>query len=251
MIEGVFYIESQGNDEGVVKKALKDMLDKMKTEKGVSVRKTSYGDVVKENGNYSFTVEVDVSFDGFKDYLMTAMKYGPSAITLEAPEKLKMGSQEFLTTLAEITAFTKRVLEKYGIYFTFPEPKNEVKIGLDEDEIDALLDQGALRVKIVVEREEDEEEAQMKFLGAMGKEVFVHKVKTSKLEDRTLVAVHAFMYEPRTLINLSIKHSPILIELLGPEELALPMFDIQDIGVELAATYFEMAHHTLYRSSPS
>jgi hypothetical protein len=59
------------------------------------------------------------------------------------------------------------------------------------------------------------------------------------------------MYEPKTLIDISIKHSPVLIEILEPDEITLSMFEIQDIGVELAATYFEMAHISLNRPSPS
>ena len=251
MIEGAFYIESQGNHEKAVKSALEDLVKKMKAEKGVSVRKASFGDMVKDHGNFSVTVEVDVSFDSFRDYLMGAMKYGPSAITLESPEKLELSADEFLSALAEVTAFTRRFLDKYGVYFTYPESTEAVKVGLEEDEIDALLEQGALRVKIVVEREEGENEAKKKFLSAIGREVFLHKAKTSKVDGRSLIAVHAFMYEPKTLIDLSIKHTPVLIELLEPEEVELSMFELQDIGVELAATYFELSHLTLHRHSPS
>jgi hypothetical protein len=102
-----------------------------------------------------------------------------------------------------------------------------------------------------VESQDEEEEAMRKFISAIGREVFIHNVKTSRVEDRTLVAVHAFMYEPKTLIDIAVEHSPILIEILEPDEISLSMFDIQDIGVGLAATYFEMAHLALNRPSPS
>lgn len=251
MIEGVFYIESQGNNERVVKMVLEELVRKLKDEKGLEVQSTSFGRTTEEGGSYSTTVEVELSFETFKNYLMAAIRYGPSAITLDSPEKIKMTADEFLSTLGEVTAFTKLFLDKYGMYFTFPPPEEETKVGLDEDEIDALLDQGAYRVKIVVEKEEDEEEAKQKFLSAIGKEAFIHNVKTSKVKDRTLVAVHAFVYEPKSLFDISIKHSPVLIKLVEPAEVVLSLYEIQDIGVELAATYFELSHITLDRASPS
>jgi hypothetical protein len=251
MIDGVFYIEAQGNNEAVVKKSLGDLVEKMKAQKGVEVEDAPFGETAKENGNYSLTVDVDVSFDSLKDYFMAAMKFGPSAITVESPKKIKLSTKEFLEIAGDITALTKTVKDKYGISFTFPEPEAEISVGLKEDEIDALLDQGALRVKLVVESQDGKEEAVNKFIQAIGREVFIHKVKASSLKDRTLVAVHVFMYEPKTLIDISIKHSPVLIEILEPDEITLSMFEIQDIGVELAATYFEMAHISLNRPSPS
>jgi hypothetical protein len=251
LIQGVFYIESQGNDRKVVRKALEDLVGKLKEEKGVRLKSASFGDLVEDGGSYSITVELDLSFESLKDYLMCSMKFGPSAITIESPKKIILTAKEFLEVIGEVTAFTKRVMNKYGIRFTFPETEDEVKIGLEEDEIDALLDQGALRVRIVVERSEEPKVAQRKFLSAVSKEVFLNKVKTSRLEERTLIAIHAFLYEPKALIDLSIKHTPVLIELLEPEEVELSMFEIQDIGVELAATYFEMAHHTLHKASRS
>ncbi len=251
MIEGVFYIESQGNNERIVRGALEHLVNNLMDEEGVNVKNATYGRTTKEEGSYSATVEVELSFDTFKTYLMAAIRYGPSAITLEAPEKLVMTSDEFLRTLGEITAFTKLFLDKYGMYFTFPPSEEEAKVGLDEDEIDALLDHGAYRVKIVVEREENQKEAKEKFLSAMGKEAFIHKVRTSKADGRTLVAVHAFVYEAKSLFDISIKHSPVLVKMIEPAEVALTLFEIQDIGLDLAATYFELSHIAPNRASPS
>ncbi|RMF91472.1 MAG: hypothetical protein D6733_00965 [Methanobacteriota archaeon] len=251
MIEGVFYIESQGNNRAVVKSALEKLVEEMKGEKDLKVAAATFGKVTEDNGTYSATAELELSFNDLRGYLMACMRYGPSAITLDSPEKMVMDPKEFLTVLAEVTAFTRQVLEKYGIHFSFQEPEEPVETGLEEEEIEALQDQKALRVKIVVERPEEEEKAKNIFLAAIDPEAFVNKVKTSRLDDRSLVAVEAFMYEPKALLKISLEHTPILIELLEPEELELTLFDIQDMGLELAATYFEMAHLTMHRGSHS
>jgi hypothetical protein len=96
MIVGVFYLEAQGNNEAVVKKSLRDLVEKMKVQKGVEVENATFGEISRENNNYSLTVDVDVSFDSLKDYFMAAMKFGPSAITIELPKKIKLNTKEFL-----------------------------------------------------------------------------------------------------------------------------------------------------------
>ncbi len=251
MIEGVFYIESQGKNESIVKKALEDMVERMKAEEGVKVKNVTYGGVVKEGKTFSSTVEVEVEFASFKDYLLSAVKYGPSAITLDSPEKLVLRAAEFLQVVGELTALTKRFRDKYGISYTYPEEIKNLKIGLEEDEIEGLLDQGALRIKLVVESLEKEDVAKNRLLASMSKDAFVHRVKTSSVEDSSLVAVHAFVYEPKTLVDLSVNHLPVLIEIIEPDKIKLSLFEIQDIGVELAATYFELSHMALYRGFPS
>jgi hypothetical protein len=251
VIEGIFYIESQGGNEKAVKKALEELVQKMKAEKGVEIKKATFGKMIEEKGNYSFTVDVDVSFETLKSYLMTAMKFGPSAITLESPQKMRFPKKEFLTVIGEISAFTKRLMNKHGLQFKATDVEEQINVGLEADEIEGLLDQGAIRAKIVVESGKDEEEAKKSFLEAISKDVFIHKVHTSKVGEQTLIAVHIFMYEPTTLVEISLRYTPILIQILEPSEIELSLFDLQSIGVELAAAYFEMAHMTIKRPSPS
>jgi len=251
MIQATFYLESQGNKREAVKRALEQLVERMRSQEGVEVRRAVYGDVISEAGVHSMTAEVEASFTDLRSYLLSALMFGPSAITVEAPASMKVGREEFLKVVGEIAAITRKALEKHGAYFTFPEPSEEVKVGLEEDEIEGLLDQGAIRAKIVVEKEGDEEEAKRRFISAIEKEVFVHKVRGKRVEDKSLIAIHAFLYEPKTLLEIAIKHNPVLIEILEPREIELPMLELQDMGVELAASYFELAHLALRRRSPS
>ncbi len=248
MIEGVFYIESQGNDEKVVYSALEELADKMKREKGVTVKKTDFGKTKKEGDYYSSNLEVDVAFDSLRDYFRTSIRYVPYAIVLEAPSKLKISSEDFLRILAELTAVSKEFLSKMKISPSMPKrygkdgEANDYSKGLDSDELDALLDQGAIRVKLVVEMKGEPKEAEKRLVSSLGDDVFIHRVKSSKLGSKSLIAVHALMYEPKTLVELSVKLTPVLIEIVEPEELELSMLEIQDMGLELAAIYFEISH---------
>lgn len=251
MIEAVFYIETQGNNKDAVQKTQDELLSKMKEDKGLEVIKASSGNVLEEHGTYSVTSESEAEFKDFKTYVRSCVMYGPSAITVEAPSKITLTSKEFLTSIAEVQALIMRAMDRYDVKFNAPEIIKDVKVGLDEEEIEGLLDQGALRAKIVVERPEEEEAAKKTFLSAIESEVFVDKVKTSTLEDRSLVAVNGFMYEARTLFDIAMTHQPVLIELIEPEVVELSLYHIQDIGVELAATFFELAHLAVKPLSPS
>jgi hypothetical protein len=83
-------------------------------------------------------------------------------------------------------------------------------------------------------------------LKAISEDVFISKLKSKKVESETpfsgLIGIEAFMYEARTLVDIAIKHTPVLIEILEPEEIRLSMLNLQDIGVDLAGVFFDLAH---------
>ncbi len=313
MIEGTFYIESQGNDGRAVENALRVCVERLGREKGVSVKRAVYEDVMKEGDFYSSSVEAEVIFDSLKDFLFAAMRYTPYAIVLDSPDRIKMGSEGFLRVLAEITAFTKRLVEREKIGVTLPETLPEgvsskkkherIKEGLEDDEIESLLDQGAMRIKFVFEKRLTEGERELRrllidkkklskdnkqsessesrlkelkkksgisgrlrdendllnalaknFVGVLGPDVFIHRYKPSWLDsdgNAFLLGVHAFLYEPKTLVEVSVKLTPVLIELLEPDEFELGMLALQDMALELAAIYFELAHLRLFAGSGS
>lgn len=261
MIKATFYIESQGPDKKVVKTSIENLTKSVKKEPGCTIIKAVTEDIVEEGGNYSTSLELDLEFDGLQEYLIAAMRFAPYAIIFDAPAKLSLTADEFVKTIANITAFTKLVFKKHGIRSIFSkasegDQKDPADYAgeegkLTEEEIEGYMDQGALRVKVVVQAEGDEKEALKGLLSTLGYDVFVHKMKASKMDDKTLVAFHAFMYEPKTLAELSIKLIPILIELVEPETVELTMLQMQDMGLELASTYFELAHLAYLNKSPS
>jgi len=261
MIKATFYIESQGPDENVVKKSIDNLIESVKKEPGCTIIKAVHEDMAEEGGNYSTSVELELEFEELQHYLIAAMRFAPYAIIFDAPSKLELTADEFVKTIANITAFTKVVFTKHSIRSIFSKETPEKQKNpsdytgeegkLTEEEIDGYMDQGAFRVKVVVQAEGDEEQAMQGLLNTLGYDVFVHKMKASKIDDKTLIAFHAFMYEPKTLAELSIKLIPLLIELIEPGTVELSMLQMQDMGIELASTYFEFAHLAYSNKSPS
>lgn len=241
-IEAVFHIESQGNESRAVEGSLRKMAEMIKGEEGVSVKKTDFGELLKSNAFCSMTVEIEARFKDFRSYLISAIKYGPSAIEVYEPDEMEMDVKEFLKILSEIIGLTKLTMEKYACYIERKEEKSRPKVGLTEDEIDALLSQGAIRAKLVVEREETGKKAVKNFLNSIKREVFINKVKSTKVEGKTLVATEIFTYELKSLIKIALEHLPIILEITEPEKIVLKTLEIQDIGIELGGFYFDIAH---------
>jgi hypothetical protein len=248
MIKGVFYIEAQGNSEGAVQNSLRELVRRLGRERGVKVEGESFDEVTMEDKLYSSVVEVELAFQDFSTYLLAAIKYGPSAIEITGPTKLYLGRKEFLEALGEVIEITKAFFEKHDIGYKFSvQKKSREKVGLSEEEIEGLLDQGALRTKIIVESKGKSRQNVVKdFVNIVSEDIFVNKVKTRQMVRGRgfdgLVGIEAFMYEPKTLFDLAVKHRPVLVELIEPGEIELDMLDIQDIGVDLAGVFFEAAH---------
>ncbi len=253
MIKSIFYIEAQARSEPVVKDALKELVEQMKNEKNVRVKRTKFEEVLEEGNNYSSVVEVDAEFDDFLDYLLAAIKYGPSAIIVSAPEKLFLDRQEFLKALGEVARITKDFFEEYNIgYKLIKEGKTRKKVGLSQDEIDDLLEEGALRIKLVIEAAADsEDEAVKTLLDSFENDVMINKVKAQDLEKtdgfKGLIGVEVFVYDAKSVFDLVVKHRPLLIELVEPMEVELDILDIQDIGVDLAGVFFEASHKLAHK----
>ncbi len=248
MIQGVFYIESQSNREDAAKEALKNLVGKLKKEEKTRVLKEEVSEPIEENGMHSVTTEVEVEFDDLKTYFLNSIKYGPSAIEILEPEELVMNPQKFLEAVGEVIRMTKLFFTKYNLSYKFE--KGKVKVGLTEEEVDGLLDQGAIRAKIVVEVKGKSRQGAIKsFVGAVSGDLFVNKTKTKKMSKEKafdgLIGVEAFMFEPRTLVDIAVKHTPTLMEIVEPDEIALTMLDIQDIGVDLSSVFFEASHQLL------
>ncbi|MFQ6136855.1 MAG: hypothetical protein ACE5PM_06715 [Candidatus Hydrothermarchaeales archaeon] len=252
MIRGLFFIEAQGNHKEAVENSLKGLVKKIESEGFANVERTSFDEIIEEDGNFSSTVEVEATFEDLKSYMIAVMAYGPSAIEILGPEKLVIPSKEFLNALGKVLAITKETFEKHGVYYKYAKLNSyKADVGLSEDKIESLLDQGAIRVKMVVEtKEKNRRKAVAEFITTVGTDLFVNKVKTKKLDgsegSNLLIGIEAFLYEPKSLVEVSVQHTPILLEIVEPEEIELSMLDIQDIGVELAGIYFELAHRLAF-----
>jgi hypothetical protein len=250
MIEATFFIEVHSNLREVTRSSLERMIEKLESEEaGVEVLDVEFDEILEEEGTFSQTVEVDLRFGSLQDYLMTAIRYGPSAIEVTHPEEVVLSAEEFARLLGEIVKFAKTFYLRFhlGYQLASGRGKGIEAVGLSEEEIEGLISQGAIHAKIVVEREaSSRRKAIDDFVYAIQDEVFVEKVKTKKTGGKKgfqgLVGLKVYLYEPKTLVGLSARHTPVLIEILEPSEIRLGMLDLQDIGVDLAGIFFEATH---------
>lgn len=248
MIRGFFSIEAQGNSAAAVQNSLTDLVKQIRREKGVEIQQESFDEVIREEELYSCVVEAELVFKDFLTYLLTSIKYGPSAIEIVEPKKLVLDRKEFLGAVGRVIEITRDFFEKHDIRYRFPVQKDiKDEVGFSEDQIEGFLEQGALRAKIVVESKGKSRQSVVReFVNIVSEDVFVNKVKTKPLEKgggfNGLVGIEAFMYEPKALFELAVKHRPVLVELLEPEEVELDTLEIQDIGVDLAGVFFEASH---------
>jgi len=232
MIRVIFYIEAQGNNKEIVRKSLETLVDKLREEEGVTIEREAFDKVIENEGLFSSVVELTLNFNAFSTYLKTTIKYGPSAIEILEPDKIEMSAKDFLLSIGEIIAISRKFFSKYQITFTYPRKQEEVSIGLDEDEIDDLIEQGAIRAKIVAESRGLSKED---FLSILSDYALINKVKTKD----GLIGVDAIIEEPNSFLEIAVRFTPVLIEILEPEEIKLTTLDLQDMGVDLAGIFFE------------
>jgi len=73
------------------------------------------------------------------------------------------------------------------------------------------------------------------FLNIFSDYAWINKVKTKD----GLIGVDAIIEEPNALLEIAVRFTPVLIEILEPEEIKLTTLDLQDMGVDLAGIFFE------------
>ncbi len=234
MIKSIFYIEAQGNNREIVKKSLENLVEKLKEENKVTVEKEFFDRIIENEGMFSSVVELTLRFEDLVTYLKTAIKYGPSAIEILEPKKIELSAKDFLLSIGEIIAIARKFFSKYEITFTYPRKQEEVSIGLGEDAIEELLDEGGIRAKIVAELRGLTKED---FLNVFSEYAMINKVK---IKDE-LIGIDAVIEEPRDLLELAVRFTPVLIEIVDPEEIELTTLDLQDMGVDLAGIFFEIS----------
>lgn len=247
MIEARFLIEAQGNHRDIVKNSLKKLSDKLRGERGVTVEKEFLGEVTEEDGMFSSVLELDMKFNDFLSFVHASMFYTPSAIEMMEPPELLLDKGEFLEGVAEVVSTAGTIFSKLNAKFNF-EGEEEKKVGLMAEVIEGLLDGGAIRAKIVVEKTgKTPEEAVSEVLKTIGDQVYVNAIKSKEVEGEgssdVVVGIDAIISDPATFVDIAMKHTPVLIDIKEPDEIVVTMLDLQDICLNLSSTIFELSYN--------
>lgn len=246
MIDALFFIESQGNHKGVVENSLKKLLERLKKEEGVKVKSESIGEIIEEEGMFSTVLDVDLEFSGFLSFLMTSIFYTPSAVEMMEPPELAISKDEFLEGIAETIKTAKNVFTGLDMRYKI-KGEGRKEVGLEKEEIEEMIDTGAIRAKIVFERKaKTRSGATSELLRTLGDSVYVNTIKTKKVESEKpfegVIGVDAVILDPVAFMDLAIIHTPVLIEIKEPDDIMLTMLDLQDISLNLASTFFEISY---------
>jgi hypothetical protein len=246
MIQALFFIEAQGNHKDVVKNSLKKLLGRLKKEEEITVKRESLGEVTEEDGTFSTVLEVDLEFDGFSSFLMASMFYAPSAVEMMEPAELMLSKDEFLEGIAETIRTAKNVFSGLNIRFGIEGGKKK-EVGLEQEEIEDMMEDGAIRAKIVFEKKaKTRSGATSELLRTLDDTVYVNTIKTKKVKSEKpfegVIGIDAILLDPVAFADLAVKHMPVLIEIKEPDEIRITMLDLQDICLNLASTFFELSY---------
>ncbi len=106
-IHATITIEVQGNDKKYVKKALEDLVGKLKKERGVEIVEEKYSEISEIRDNfYSYSVDLDFLAHDFGIMTRIALLYSPSYVEIFEPKKevkIPIGeAQNLLVDIAHI-----------------------------------------------------------------------------------------------------------------------------------------------------
>jgi len=221
-------------------------LEKLKREDRITVKKESFGEVIEEDKMFSSVLEADLEFSGFLSFVRASIFYAPSAVEMMEPTELSLTKDEFLGGIAEIISTAGTIFSKLNVKFDIKAGKKR-EVGLKQEEIEDLLDEGAIWAKIVVEKTGKTRRGTIsKVLRTVGDGVYINAIKSKKVKSEKpfdgVIGIDALISDPVEFVDLAIKHTPVLIEINEPEEIKLTMLDLQDICLNLASTFFELSY---------
>ncbi len=240
MIEADFLIESMGNSSYAVERSLNKLVEDIERDKEVELVGKDVGEVKKEEGSYTGIVELELQFSDMKSFVRGVIKYPPSAILLNSPAEITMSREEFQQLLAFTGGVIRDLYSHYHAGFVFEDIEEEFT-PVDEEEIDSLLDHGAVRVGVLIENEdEDLSTIISRVIEAISGDVEYIKAEEMKLEAGRVVALDLLIEPPSSVFDLVLKYVPMVIKIVEPEEITLSMLDMQDISTSIAEVINEV-----------
>ena len=112
LLKAHLVLEVMGRPAPHIKKALKEIVGKIKAEKGINLLKDNYHPAKKVEGSkdiYTSFAEIDAEFDSLEKLFWVVMAYMPSNIEVYEPDKLKMSS-------SDINGFANHLVSKLHGY---------------------------------------------------------------------------------------------------------------------------------------
>ncbi|NOZ83091.1 MAG: hypothetical protein GXN98_04690 [Euryarchaeota archaeon] len=248
MIVAELMIEAQSNSAAVARDELRKLVQRLRAERGVRLRREDFAEPELQEGLYSCIVELEVEFESLKEYLMCSLRYAPSAVYLRAPEGMKVSAKELLEALGLVIKNLRALYTTCNLRFN-PSQEYEPQVGLEDYEIDELLEEGAIHAKIVAEvAGRSGEEALKALVGDIAEEAAVSRAKWEPSPEgrgRYLVGVDAYVNDACSLLSICIRYVPLMVQILEPEVIKISMGELQDMGVELAGLALDSAHMLL------
>jgi len=112
-IDTTFFIEAHGNDQEAVAQALKNtLLVDLKKEAGVTLREMKFHPVVEQNKLYAGFVECSFVVRDPQTFMYIALRYGPSAVEVHAPDNVVLTSAELQNMAADLSAAIQVLIGK-------------------------------------------------------------------------------------------------------------------------------------------
>lgn len=246
MIDCIFFIEAQGNDRGHVEKSLRDLLDEMK--KNTNVVDSTIEDIVEEDidGNVTFSgvLEAEIRVP-FRDFINLCMRLTPTAVEMVDGD-VKLAPKELLEVLGDVSALIQKLTDKLRIQMQLTEMKRtQEEIGLDEEFIEEMLEDGGISVRFVTEvAGTDEEKIKSSVISAINStNGYVHKMNSKKMEEGKMLVGSEILFESiEDLFDAATRFIPVAITIEHPEEILITMVEVRDIGLELSKTVTLLTH---------
>ncbi|HEQ78369.1 MAG TPA: hypothetical protein ENI78_01955 [Euryarchaeota archaeon] len=106
---------------------------------------------------------------------------------------------------------------------------------IDEEEIDSILDHGAVRVGVLIENEDEDFNTLIsRVIESINGDVEYIKAEEMELEAGRVVALDLLIEPPSSVFDMVLRHVPMVIKIMEPENITLSMLDIQDISTNVA-----------------
>lgn len=124
-------LEVEGNDREHVHKALQEVCEKLKSEKGISVFKETY-DSVKElrPGWFNLNVELELLVKGVDRFVYLVTSYPPVSIEILAPQDITFPASELQSALLGIAGYVNTLSNALHLHVR--------KVQMAEDEKEKL-----------------------------------------------------------------------------------------------------------------